>query len=44
MLLICGVELIKLEKMNTTTVRKVEISKFLYAAILVAVYTIAVIA
>jgi len=30
--------------MDTTTVKRIEISKFLYAAILVAVYTIAVIA
>ena len=30
--------------MNTTTVTRIEISKFLYAAILVAVYTIAVLA
>ena len=29
--------------MNTNTVKKIEISKFLYAAILVLVYTIAVV-
>jgi hypothetical protein len=30
--------------MNTTAVKRIEISKFLYAAILVAVYAIAVLA
>lgn len=30
--------------MSTSTVKRIEISKFLYAAILVVVYTIAVIA
>jgi len=30
--------------MNTTSITRIEISKFLYAAILVAVYTIAVLA
>jgi len=30
--------------MNTTEVKRIEISKFLYAAILVAVYAIAVLA
>jgi hypothetical protein len=30
--------------MNSTSVKRIEISKFLYAAILVAVYTIAILA
>lgn len=43
MTVICSVEL-KTKKMNTTTVKRIEISKFLYAAILVVVYAIAVLA
>lgn len=30
--------------MNSTSIKRIEISKFLYAAILVAVYTIAILA